>query len=334
MGLKFEDLVEDITRIGVGRGDCLALGVSLRSLGWVDGGPDTLIDALLECVGEEGTLLIPAFTRSFRLPIPRTARGSMIRPGWGGMVPWDYVFDPDTTPPETGAVPAAMWRREGSVRSRHPVFSVVAMGRLAEFLVRGHDENAPGFLPYSRLAERGGRGLFIGLEGRLVSLRHLGQVEAGLMKILPPLRGVRYRRSDGSIGIYEREEWACVIRLPELNPGMVQEGLIVEGIIGKAPSMLVDGAGVVQSIARSLREDPSLNLCRRYHCLWCRELERRYNLYDRIPDPSIFQRSGVIRAITHKLNDMRMRRSIWATRLTNLLSVLISLAEGKGTEEE
>jgi hypothetical protein len=208
------------------------------------------------------------------------------------------------------------------------------MGRLAGYLTEGHDENSSAFLPYARLVDLGGKGLFIGLEGRLVSLRHQGQIEAGLMEILPPLWGVRYRKMDGSIEVYERHEWACARRLPDLNRAMIEQGLIVEGGIGNADSMLVDAAGVVHSIARSLKEDPSVNLCRRYHCLWCRELERRYDLYHNLQNPAIFQRSGVIRSITNRLNDSRMHRSIWSARAANLLSVLFDLAEDRKREPD
>ncbi|MBU7004017.1 MAG: AAC(3) family N-acetyltransferase, partial [Theionarchaea archaeon] len=271
--------------------------MSLKSIGWIKGGPNTLIDALLEAVGEEGTIFIPAFTRYFPLPLSKSTRGDGIRPRWEGIIPWEFVFDPIKTPPETGSVPVAMWKRSDSLRSRHPTNSVVAIGRLARYLTEGHDHNTSAFLPYERLVNIGGRGLFIGLDGRLVSLRHQGQYQAGLMHILPPLWGVRFLKEDGSIGVYARREWGCTKRLPELNEEMVREGLIMEGMIGNAESMLVDAAGVVETIANRLKEDPSINLCRRFLCLWCRELERKYDLYPKIQDPSIFQSSGAIRKV-------------------------------------
>jgi len=146
--------LEDLVNIGVRTGDCLALGVSLRSVGWIEGGPDALIGALLDAVGEEGTIFIPSFTRAFNLPLSRRRkRLRVFRSGGEEVVPWDYIFDPGKTPPETGAVPAAMWRRDDSIRSIHPTNSVVAMGRLAEFITRDHDASAPNFLPYKRLLE-------------------------------------------------------------------------------------------------------------------------------------------------------------------------------------
>jgi aminoglycoside N3'-acetyltransferase len=86
MGLTKEDLIPDLVRLGTEKGDCLALGVSLRSIGWVEGGPDTLIDALVSAVGEEGTIFIPAYSMVFPIPLSRR-RGYhpqrvRIRPGY------------------------------------------------------------------------------------------------------------------------------------------------------------------------------------------------------------------------------------------------------------
>ena len=148
------------------------------------------------------------------------------------------------------------------------------------------------------------------------------------MDILPPNLGVRYLGEDGSLGIYRRSQSGCTIRLPELNKEMIEEGLIMEGKVGNADSMLVDAAGVVKSMARRLIDDPRLNLCRRYHCLWCRELERKYDLFDGMDNPAFYQKSGIIRHATFMLSDMRMRNSYWAERLVKILSVMISISEG------
>jgi aminoglycoside N3'-acetyltransferase len=55
--LTKEDLVKDIRALGVKEGDLLHLKVSMKSIGDVEGGAKTLLDALLEVVGKEGTLI-------------------------------------------------------------------------------------------------------------------------------------------------------------------------------------------------------------------------------------------------------------------------------------
>jgi aminoglycoside 3-N-acetyltransferase len=329
VGFGKEDLLRDLVKIGVEEGDCLALGVSLRSIGWVDGGANTLVDALLEAVGGDGTIMIPTFTRSFPLPLSRSPKGGGLRVRWGGIVPSEYVFDPSLTPPITGAVANAIWRRPKSMRSRHPTNSVGAIGRSARDLVDGHGPDDHPLLPYERLVQLGGKGLFIGLNGRLVALRHLAQYDAGLMNILPPRSGVRYRREDGSIALYVRKEMACVDALPQLNPQMVGAGVLRKGTLGRAESLVADARGVVDHLSQILRQRPEANLCNDFTCLWCRELERRLDLYGRIAEPRIYQRSRVLRQLTAMANARRMEHSGWAARLVKMTAVLMDAADGQ-----
>jgi aminoglycoside 3-N-acetyltransferase len=157
-----------------------------------------------------------------------------------------------------------MCERPEAIRSRHPAFSIAAIGKHAGFLTRDHDENAPGFLPYRKLTEMGGKALFIGLGGRLVSLRHEAQGVAGLLTILPPRWGVRFRRRDGSTDLYVMKEDGCTTSLPDLNPEMQRLGLLKEGRIGQADSLLADAAGVVSHMAGVLKESPEMTLCPYY----------------------------------------------------------------------
>jgi len=52
----------DFKKIGIQKGDHLAVTLSFKSIGHVKGGPDTFIDALIEVVGSEGTIMVNTFT--------------------------------------------------------------------------------------------------------------------------------------------------------------------------------------------------------------------------------------------------------------------------------
>ncbi len=91
--------------------------------------PDDVIDALLELVGASGTLAMPA--------IPSWPKSPKLHDRMVADVS-DLVldYDPAVTPASTGAVPNTLMRRPTAVRSLHPLNSMVAIGPLAEEMMR------------------------------------------------------------------------------------------------------------------------------------------------------------------------------------------------------
>ena len=51
-------LVTDLKKLGIASGDTLMLHASVKAIGWIVGGPDIVIQALLDVLGPEGTLMM------------------------------------------------------------------------------------------------------------------------------------------------------------------------------------------------------------------------------------------------------------------------------------
>jgi aminoglycoside N3'-acetyltransferase len=226
---------------GITKGDHVAVALSFKSIGFVKGGPDAFIDALLDVVGSEGTIFMNAHTLSFPL--------SEIDP--------TYVFDPESTHPVVGLVPNVFWKRKGSIRSRHPTCSIVASGRLAKYFTDGHDEHSKAYLPYERQAQLGGKYLFIGTDDRLVAVRHEAQRQAGLF-IVPTTMGVQYKNLNGKINVFFWMFPPCAKKLPKMMPRLEKMGIVKRGVIGRAPS-IVCSARLLDAMSGILKENPTMN---------------------------------------------------------------------------
>ena len=106
-------------------------------MGWVNGGPVAVIQALEDLLGPEGTLVMPTLQRALGAFL--LAEPAHPRDGW-----WKTVratmppFQPDLTPTRgMGAVRKAFRGQAGVVRSAHPRVSFAAWGRDAA-VTAGH----------------------------------------------------------------------------------------------------------------------------------------------------------------------------------------------------
>jgi aminoglycoside 3-N-acetyltransferase len=298
-------LLKDLRKIGVKRNDHLAVGLSLGSIGRVEGGPDAVIDALLDAVGPEGTVMMNTHTR-----FVHASKIESI----------NYIFDPKITPVQTGVVPEAFRKRPDAIRSRHPVTSVTAVGKMAEYLTQDHNQEAGAYSPYSRLAEIGGNLLYIGLGDRLVAVRHEAQKLAGLAEIVPLYLGIRYLNERGEVKTFIGNDFfSCLKRHPELVKDLRARGVVKEGFIGNAKSLLLPTRETLFVLADALKKDPTRNLCADLSCMWCRVLENRMNLCGRIENPRLYQRNPLVRNTISFLNGYRLQDSRTALRAVQLM---------------
>jgi aminoglycoside N3'-acetyltransferase len=109
IGIDKETLTQELRRLGIARGMDVLVHSSLSSIGWVEGGADTVIDALLAAVSPAGTILMPALNGSPQDSPQNPPRMDVRRtpcPKWIGIIPETFR------------------RREGVRRSLHPTHSM------------------------------------------------------------------------------------------------------------------------------------------------------------------------------------------------------------------
>ena len=155
-------LAGDLGAMGLQKGDLLYIHSSLRALGFVEGGAETVIDALLETVGPQGTLVVPTFT---------LVRG-MKETLEGGT----HVFDPQTSPSSVGTITNCFRARPQALRSVHPTHSVAALGPLAEHLTATHLEEGNNFgkgTPFEKILENDGKVVGLGVDFSPITFYHV-----------------------------------------------------------------------------------------------------------------------------------------------------------------
>lgn len=115
------------------KGDAVGVHSSLSSFGHVKGGADAVIDALLETVGQRGSIVMS--THSANLSEDKRTP-EMTAPG----ISWLFKilpYDPDKTPVTTGTIPETFKKRKDVVRGLHPSLSIATSGPRAKALSEG-----------------------------------------------------------------------------------------------------------------------------------------------------------------------------------------------------
>ena len=290
-----EQLMDDFKKIGIQKGDHLAVTLSFKSIGYVKGGPDTFIDALLEVVGSEGTLMVNTYTQSVSL--------FALQP--------NFIFDPKKSVPYTGLIPRTLLKRKNTIRSCHPTCSVAAIGSQAEYLTKNHNENSNPFLPYEKLAQINGKYLCIGIGNRLVAIRHEAQRRANLIQV-PIFLGVYFKNQNGKKRLFVWKIPPCTDNMHNIVPLIETKMTFKRDKIGVANSILADAKQLIEIMTEILQKDPQLGLCNDIFCFKCRELERQLNLYSKIESPKIFQKNMLIKTVLYGINKLILRQFRYA----------------------
>ncbi len=238
-------LTDGLKALGIRRGMQLLVHSSLSSFGTVEGGADTVIDALLSLVTSDGTVIVPTLTGSETLT--------------PGNPP---VFDPDINECWTGLIPETFRRRREAVRSLHATHSVAAIGAAAEEVTREHIDSI------TPCDEQSPYGLLAGLDEAYILLIGVGHESNTTLHHVEELAGVDYHlqrlpcRSLISAGGSSFERTIFLHRYGQprkfnaIEPVLVERGIERRARIGQAEIRLVHTRGLVRTGLRCLRADP------------------------------------------------------------------------------
>jgi aminoglycoside 3-N-acetyltransferase len=160
----------DLRRLGVEEGMAM-VHASLRSLGWVVGGSQTVVEALLECLGSGGTLC--AQTSWEDIPFGFEGWPEDWRALYEAELP-GFEARLSAAAPYEGRLAERIRTWPGACRSANPGAGIAAVGADAAALTADHrlDDGFGDGTPYGRLVEAGGQVVLLGAPLRTISLLH------------------------------------------------------------------------------------------------------------------------------------------------------------------
>jgi len=125
----FNKILNHLTEQGLKRGDILLIHASFSAIKKFGLSPSEVVQKLLDLLGPEGTLVMPAF------PIyPDQLLGKKLSEA--ELVKQKYVYDVNSDKIWTGALAKAMLRGENFERSRQPINPTVAIGAQAKAMMK------------------------------------------------------------------------------------------------------------------------------------------------------------------------------------------------------
>ncbi len=162
--IRKSDLIAGLRRLGLQSGAGVIVHSSLKSFGYVEGGPHTVIAALMELLTPAGTLLMPSFNHN-----------QPFDPGGPG------YYHPGETPTINGAIPETFWRLPGVVRSLDPTHPFAAWGKHAQRYIENHHRTLTmgPQSPLGLLSADGGFGLLLGVSYAANTFHHVVEMSTG-----------------------------------------------------------------------------------------------------------------------------------------------------------
>lgn len=239
-----QSLLNDLDRSGIVRSGTLMVHASMKAIGHVEGGADTVLDALCEYM-QPGLLLLACHT-------------------------WDKhnnpggVFDPRKEPSCVGILGERLRQRPQACRSLHPTHSVVAVGQGAASYI-ANDAHASTPCPrdgsMGKLVDVGGQILFLGCpltkntfihgveEWNNIPKRLTAEPEAMTVKVddaLIPRKMHRHEAACGDISL----------NYDKLEPAFIELGAAHYCDIGDARSVVASASRMMEVTSRFLAINP------------------------------------------------------------------------------
>jgi aminoglycoside 3-N-acetyltransferase len=244
-----KDITDHIIELGIAKDDTLLIHSSMKAIGEVEGGADTVLDAFMEFL-KEGLLIFPTHT-------------------WAQMNNEYRIFNVATEPSCVGLLTNLFFKRHGVIRSWHPTHSVAAYGQDAFDYISG-EENSDTPCPrtgcWGKLYDRKAKILFLGCSPKkntyLHGVEEWNQIENRLTDAYRPYQIMtpEGKMIDRPMRGHYNPIGDISKNYDKMMPPFLHHGIAKEGRIGAAKCYLCDAVGMAELTSSYLQRDPDLFL--------------------------------------------------------------------------
>lgn len=244
-----DHLSRDFDRIGLKPGDTVLVHTSMSKIGYMENGPQTFVEALIEYIGTEGNVMMPTSPNpTLQLDYAKNNK----------------FFNVDETPSALGAISECFRVLPDVKRSFSPTEPVSVLGKDADFLTNSHHlDNTPytDKSPFQKMYELNGKILYIG-----VTLDNAG-TNLHTMEDAVDFEYPVYYSEDFSFKVevnndtievrtkVHNPQWSKKRKCDELLPFFKENGVFVENKIGNAQTLLFDGKKMFKAMIQGYREN-------------------------------------------------------------------------------
>ncbi len=255
-----DQIIDDIKALGITSGDMVFIRISYKSIGGVDGGPLTVLNAILDVIGPQGTLLATAFPKRIQSFSRRWKKKNIYS---------------THEKPVTGVLPVLMSQHPKAYFSKNIISPYVIIGKDAEIIsdnpiVRQEPYGVVEYIinNYNPKCLRIGGRLLDGTTHLAFSKglknTHSYQKRVG--------EGMYYRTDAGKV-VWQSKNMSsfCYDKFEEFfNTYLRDKAVLAEGKVGNGYAVITDMAKTNEIEHLYIAKDPTILQCSNPHCVGCR----------------------------------------------------------------
>ena len=152
--INYNELKKTLSKLLI-KGDDVLVHASMNAIGKIEGGPDGLIDVILDILGDDGTVLMLSSTRQ-----------EFVETG---------IFDVRNSKSDTGSLSESLRFHPLVYRSKNPMVSIVAVGKNSQEYTMEYNSLLDKNSPMIKLRENKGKILLYGIGYKKCTMYHLSE---------------------------------------------------------------------------------------------------------------------------------------------------------------